>query len=77
MQTFMEFKELGEFRLGYFGSIFDKPCFFFDFILHTAYNVDACALASILSSLSLIDVLQGGQKSDAGVGSGRRRQLLD
>jgi hypothetical protein len=31
-------------------------CFVFDFILHTAYNVDACALTSILHSLSLIDM---------------------
>jgi hypothetical protein len=32
-------------------------CFVFDFILHTAYNVDACALTSILPSLSLIDMI--------------------
>jgi hypothetical protein len=30
-------------------------CFVIDFILHTAYTVDACALTSILPSLSLID----------------------
>jgi hypothetical protein len=29
----------------------------FDFILHTAYTVDACALTSILLSLSLIDMI--------------------
>jgi hypothetical protein len=32
-----------------------KICFVFDFILHTAYAVDACALTSILPSLSWID----------------------
>jgi len=31
-------------------------CFVFEIILHTAYIVDACALASILPSLSLIDM---------------------
>jgi hypothetical protein len=41
-------KELGEFRLGQVGSIFGKICFVFDFILHTAYTVDACSLTSIL-----------------------------
>jgi hypothetical protein len=33
-----------------------KSCFVFDFILPTAYTVDACALTSILPSLSLIDM---------------------
>jgi hypothetical protein len=33
-----------------------KICFVFDFILHTAYTADACALTSILPSLSLIDM---------------------
>jgi hypothetical protein len=32
-------------------------CFVFCFILPTAYTVDACALASILPSLSLIDIV--------------------
>jgi hypothetical protein len=32
-----------------------KICFVHDFILHTAYTVDACALTSILPSLSLMD----------------------
>jgi hypothetical protein len=32
-------------------------CFVFDFILHIAYTVDACALTSILTSLSLIDMI--------------------
>jgi len=32
-------------------------CFVFDFILHTPYTVDACALTSVLLSLSLIDVI--------------------
>jgi hypothetical protein len=35
-----------------------KICFFFfDIILHTVYTVDACALTSILPSLSLIDMI--------------------
>jgi hypothetical protein len=33
-----------------------KICFVFDFILHTAYTVDACALTSTLPSLPLIDM---------------------
>jgi hypothetical protein len=32
-------------------------CFIFDFILHNAYTVDACALTSIPLSLSLIDMI--------------------
>jgi hypothetical protein len=32
-------------------------CFFFDFILHIAYIVDACVLTTILPSLSLIDMI--------------------
>jgi hypothetical protein len=32
-------------------------CFFYDFILHIAYIVDACALTNILSSLPLIDII--------------------
>jgi hypothetical protein len=66
---------LGEFRLGYVGSTVGKICFVFDFILHTEYTVDACALFSILPSLSLkiyIHIFYGGHESDAGVGSGRR-----
>jgi hypothetical protein len=34
-----------------------KICFVFDFIFHTAYTIDACALASILPSLSLMDMI--------------------
>jgi hypothetical protein len=34
-----------------------EMCFVFDFILHTAYTVDACALTCIVPSLSLIDML--------------------
>jgi hypothetical protein len=34
-----------------------KICFVFDFILRTAYTVDACTLTSILPSLSLIDMI--------------------
>jgi hypothetical protein len=32
-------------------------CFVLDFILRTAYTVDACALTSILPSLSFIDMM--------------------
>jgi len=38
-------------------NIVGKICFVFDFILHTACTVDACALASILPSLSLIHMI--------------------
>jgi len=41
--------------LRYVGNRVDKICFVFDFILHTTYIVDACALTGILLSLSLID----------------------
>jgi hypothetical protein len=34
-----------------------KICFVFDFILHTAYTVDACAVIGILPTLSLIDMI--------------------
>jgi hypothetical protein len=34
-----------------------KICFVFDFILHTAYSVVACALTSILPLLSLLNML--------------------
>jgi len=50
--------------------------FFFDFILHNAYTVDACAPACTLPSLSLIDMTYGGHKSGAGFCSGRRRRFL-
>jgi hypothetical protein len=43
-------------RLGLTGSTIGKNCFVFDFILHTAYNVDVCALTSILPSRSLINM---------------------
>jgi hypothetical protein len=49
-------KEFGEFRLGYVPSRVGKICFVFDFILHIAYIVDACAVTSVLPSLSLIDM---------------------
>jgi hypothetical protein len=74
---------LGEFRLGYVtlryvGSTVSKICFVFDFILHTAYTVEACALTSILPSLSLIDMVYcTPDTSDASVGSGRRRRFFD
>jgi hypothetical protein len=60
-------KGLGEFRLGYVtlryvtlsyvGSTVGKICFVFHFIFRIAYTVDACALTSILLSLSLIDII--------------------
>jgi hypothetical protein len=66
--------------LGQFGNTVGKFSFFFDFILHIAYSVLACALTSILPSLSLIDVTYcTAKESDAGVGSRRRllRRFLD
>jgi hypothetical protein len=49
---------LGKVRLvlGYVGSTVGKICFIFDFILHTAYTVDACALTFILPSVSSKDI---------------------
>jgi len=51
---------LVEFRLSY-GTLgwisVAKIYFVLDFILHTAYTVDACALTSILSSLSMINMI--------------------
>jgi len=44
-------------RLGQVGSTVGKICFVFDFILRTAYTIDACALTSILPSLFLIDMM--------------------
>jgi hypothetical protein len=35
----------------------DKNCFVFNFILHTAYALDACALTIILPSVSFIDII--------------------
>jgi hypothetical protein len=64
-------------RLGCVGSTVGKVCFVVDFVLHTAWAVDACSRTCILPSLSLIDILYGGHKSDAGVGSGRWRRFLD
>jgi hypothetical protein len=49
---------------------------FFGFILQTAYTVGACALTILLPSLSLTDIFCAGHKSDASVGSGRRRRFL-
>jgi hypothetical protein len=46
-----------EVRLGWVGSTIGKICFVFDFILHTAYTVDGCALTRTLPSLSLIDMI--------------------
>jgi len=39
------------------GSTVGKVCFFFVFIRHTAYTVDACAPTSILPSLYFIDMV--------------------
>jgi hypothetical protein len=65
--------------LGYYAiSIVGSSCLNFGFILHIPYVVVACALPSILPSLSLTDdVLYTGEETDAGVGLGRRRRLLD
>jgi hypothetical protein len=43
--------------IGQVVSTVGKLCFVFDFILHTACTVDACALTIIQSSLSLIDMI--------------------
>jgi hypothetical protein len=45
---------LGEFRLGLVGSTVGP--FYIVFILHTADTVYACAVTSLLPSLSLIDM---------------------
>jgi hypothetical protein len=63
--------------LGWVGSTVGKICFVFDFILHTSFTVVVCALTNILPSLCLVDIEYGGHKSDAGVGSGRRRRFLN
>jgi hypothetical protein len=44
-------------RLGEVGSTVGKIFYVFDFILHTAYTVDACAVIRILPTLSLIDMI--------------------
>jgi hypothetical protein len=51
---------LGAFRLGWFnlgqvGCTVGETYFVLDFILHTTYTVDACALTSILPPLFLLD----------------------
>jgi hypothetical protein len=48
-----------------------------DFILHIVYAIDACVLAIKMPSLFFIDILYAGDKSDADVGSGRRRPYLN
>jgi hypothetical protein len=45
---------LGYVTLRYVRSTVCKVCFVFDFILHSAYTVDAGALTSLLTSLSFI-----------------------
>jgi hypothetical protein len=44
-------------RLSEIGSTVGKIFLVFDFIIHTAYTVGACALTSILPSLSLMGML--------------------
>jgi hypothetical protein len=53
VQSIMELERIGwvQVRL----EIQSVWCFVFDFILHTAYTIGACALTSILPPLSLID----------------------
>jgi len=59
------------------GSTVCKICFVFDFILLTAYTVDACALYSRLPSLSLLDTIYlTADTSDADVDSWRRHRFL-
>jgi len=53
-------------RLGFVEGTVSKIGFVFDFILHNAYTVDACALTSILPSLFLIVMIYGGHKRDYG-----------
>jgi hypothetical protein len=43
--------------LGWVGNTVGKICFIFDFIIYIACTVDACALTSILPTLSLIDMI--------------------
>jgi hypothetical protein len=43
--------------LGWVGNTVGKYCFVFDFILHTSYAVDACALTIIMPSVSLMDMM--------------------
>jgi hypothetical protein len=57
LETAMEMKDFGEFRVGYVGNTVGKICFVFDFILHTACTEDESALTTIQPSLSLIDVI--------------------
>jgi hypothetical protein len=57
------------FRLGKdIRRIIKRIYFVFDFILYFVYVVDACALSTILPSLSLIDYLHAAEKSDASIG---------
>jgi len=53
LQSVAEFR-LRYVRLGKNGITVGKICFVFDFILYTAYTVDACALTRILPPLSFI-----------------------
>jgi hypothetical protein len=54
-EVWFELVRLGDVRLGWKYSRY--ICFVFDFIFHTAYTLGACALTSILPSLSLIDTV--------------------
>jgi hypothetical protein len=51
-------------------------CFVFDFILHYVFVLHECVVARIRPSQSLIYDIYAGDKSDAGVGSGRLGRLL-
>jgi tRNA A58 N-methylase Trm61 len=75
---------LGKFRLGYVtlrlvGITVGKICFVFDFILHTCIHRRRMRIYQNTASAILhrYDILYGGHKSDAGVGSGRRRRFLN
>jgi hypothetical protein len=65
-------KELSKVRLGWKYSRLDFFRFRFNYS-YCIYSVDACALTSIL--LDRYDILYGEHKSDAGVGSWRRRRF--
>jgi len=51
-------------------------CSVFGFILHYIFVVHQCVVARIRPSQSFIDMTYAGDKSDAGVGSGRLGRRL-
>jgi hypothetical protein len=61
----------GSRRLCWVGSKVGKICLVFDFIQDTVYTLYACALASILPSLSLIDSCYCTADINATLGSGQ------